>query len=1123
MKHRSRPSNARAQGATGVLPGVRVVAAFVAALAATVGSTIDTRAQTAPPRPLTQGLMPLETVEVMTVPGIDAEALADSERSAGAPGPLRFASPFETSVTPAGGEFGRWEEARDEGDSEIGVWRLRIVSADAVSLSLGFTRYAMPPEGRLWVYTPDYAQIAGPFTDADNESHGELWTPVLAGNEVVVEVAVPRGAADDLDLELGSVNRGFRDIFDTSDKQLSCNVDVICSEADAYRDVIRSVARIVIGGSGLCSGALLNNTAENGKPYFLTADHCGITAHNAASVVAYWNYESPTCGALSGGSLNQFQTGAYFRAGYRASDFTLIELDDDPDPAYKVHFAGWNRSTTEASSSVSIHHPQGDEKAISFDDDPTTTTSYSGEVGGDGSHLWVIWDRGTTEGGSSGSPLFDQDKRVIGQLHGGFGQCTAVNDWYGRVSTSWQGGGTAASRLSDFLDPLSTGTMTLDGQDSGGGPGGPGGGPSGLTPTQLGRYRDMWQTLTPSDGCTVEDLGAVSGTVTRNGTLGHDCVSPNWSGELARYYSFTLATDTVIQIDMTSSAVDAWLGLRQGAGTSGTLLLADDDSGGGTNARITTDGGIVAGTYTIEVSTAVAGVAATGPFALTLSVGGGDDDDCTVENLGTVSGTVTRNGTLGHDCVSPNWSGELARYYSFTLATDTVIQIDMTSSAVDAWLGLRQGAGTSGTLLLADDDSGGGTNARITTDGGIVAGTYTIEVSTAVAGVAATGPFALTLSVGGGDDDDCTVENLGTVSGTVTRNGTLGHDCVSPNWSGELARYYSFTLATDTVIQIDMTSSAVDAWLGLRQGAGTSGTLLLADDDSGGGTNARITTDGGIVAGTYTIEVSTAVSGVAATGAFTLTLSVGGGGCTVENLGNVSGTVTRNGTLGHDCVSPNWGGELARFYSFTLTADAIISIDMTSSAVDAWLGLRQGAGTSGTLLLANNDGGSGTNARITTPGGITRGTYTIEASTAVPGVAATGAFTLRLVASLHDGNEIVSQRSVVTTFTDHPVRPGTTPVKAAHFREIRARIAALRERAGLPAVSWTDPTLTAGATPVKRVHLTELRTALDAAYDALVQPRPVYTDAAVTGGLTVIKAVHVAELRAAVAALEATE
>ena len=120
------------------------------------------------------------------------------------------------------------------------------------------------------------------------------------------------------------------------------------------------------------------------------------------------------------------------------------------------------------------------------------------------------------------------------------------------------------------------------------------------------------------------------------------------------------------------------------------------------------------------------------------------------------------------------------------------------------------------------------------------------------------------------DGGACTVENLGAISGTVTRNGTLGHDCVAPNWTGELARYYSFTLAQTTDVRIDMTSSAVDAWLGLREGAGTSGSLVLADNDSGGGTNARI--ENSLPAGTYTIEVSTAVPGVAATGAFILTV-----------------------------------------------------------------------------------------------------------------------------------------------------------------------------------------------------------------------------------------------------------
>jgi hypothetical protein len=117
---------------------------------------------------------------------------------------------------------------------------------------------------------------------------------------------------------------------------------------------------------------------------------------------------------------------------------------------------------------VTIHHPQGDEKRISFEDDPTSTTSVGLDTSpGDGTHIRVAdWDLGTTEGGSSGSPLLDPAHRVVGQLHGGYAACgNDLPDWYGRLSVSWTGGGTASTRLSDWLDPLATGVMALDGLD----------------------------------------------------------------------------------------------------------------------------------------------------------------------------------------------------------------------------------------------------------------------------------------------------------------------------------------------------------------------------------------------------------------------------------------------------------------------------------------------------------------------------------------------------------------------------------------------------------------------------------------------------------------------------------
>ncbi|MCW8878112.1 MAG: pre-peptidase C-terminal domain-containing protein [Kangiellaceae bacterium] len=257
----------------------------------------------------------------------------------------------------------------------------------------------------------------------------------------------------------------------------SCNVDVICSEGDGWRDQIRSAAAISTGGSGFCSGGALNNTSNDGRGFFLTAYHCGITSSNAPSLVTYWNFENSYCrdpgssdsGSAGDGTLTQFNTGAIFRAAYSPSDMTLVELDDPFDPAHNVYLAGWNAGNTASSSAVAIHHPSVDEKRISFENDATAITSYGGSSSpGDSTHIRVIdWDLGTTEPGSSGSHLFDQNKRVIGQLHGGGAACgNNSSDWYGWLNSSWSGGGTNSTRLSNWLDPNSTGQIAIDGMNA---------------------------------------------------------------------------------------------------------------------------------------------------------------------------------------------------------------------------------------------------------------------------------------------------------------------------------------------------------------------------------------------------------------------------------------------------------------------------------------------------------------------------------------------------------------------------------------------------------------------------------------------------------------------------------
>ncbi len=456
------------------------VLALVAALAAGGAQA----AVTINPFPV-QDIGQIDTVQPSPL-DLAAIATEDEERDREGLAP-RFAIPEAVSITPA--THGTWDRLPD-GSLR---WRLRILGREGTtSLNLGFSRFQMPPNGRLLLYATDGTHKVRPFTAADNAAHSELWTPAVVTADLIVEVEVPANEQGGVVLELASINQGYRGFGTVSSvKSGSCNMDIECIPAgDAWRDEARAVAVISTGGSTFCSGSLINDTANDHKMYFITANHCGINSGNAASLVAYWNYQNSFCrtpgsaasGQAGDGMLTQFHTGSFFRAGNAPSDFTLVELDDPPVPAYNHRWEGWDRSTGDAvctpgSPCAGIHHPNTDEKRITYVITNMATTSYNNpSIPGDGTHIWAHWATdppgpftvpGVTEPGSSGSPLYNAAHRYIGQLHGGPSACGAtgdnLSDYYGRFSVSWTGGGTSATRLSDWLDTANTGATAIDG------------------------------------------------------------------------------------------------------------------------------------------------------------------------------------------------------------------------------------------------------------------------------------------------------------------------------------------------------------------------------------------------------------------------------------------------------------------------------------------------------------------------------------------------------------------------------------------------------------------------------------------------------------------------------------
>ncbi|HEY0505126.1 MAG TPA: PKD domain-containing protein [Lysobacter sp.] len=430
------------------------------------------------------GVSRLDQVELRRMPAVDVAALRAEDARRPSDAPVRFAKPIAVNLNPL--NAGAWE---DLGDGNR-LWRVRIASPGALSINLGFSKYRMPEGGRLLVYPADQGPNSNPnlvrsFGAADNEAHGQLWTPVVFDDEIVVEVVVPAARSGQLQLQLARVNHdylGFGKLAaGTKGVSGACNVDVACPDADPYRnDIVRSSAAISTGGSLFCSGSLVNNTANDQKMFFITANHCGINSGNAASLVTYWNFQNSFCripgstqsGQDGDGTLDQFNTGSFFRASYSPSDVTLVEMDDPANPAHNLYWAGWDRRDLNFPGAIGIHHPNVAEKRISISISPT---SFAGWSGSGTDHLNVQWQPtgGVTEPGSSGSPIYSPEKRFLGQLHGGPSSCSATgtnrSDLYGRFFTSWTGGGTNSTRLSNWLDASGTGAQFIDGTGGGGG------------------------------------------------------------------------------------------------------------------------------------------------------------------------------------------------------------------------------------------------------------------------------------------------------------------------------------------------------------------------------------------------------------------------------------------------------------------------------------------------------------------------------------------------------------------------------------------------------------------------------------------------------------------------------
>ena len=419
----------------------------------------------------------LEKLVLRTMPTIDVGKLLEEDKDLeGLDVPLNTGYIFDVDYTL---KDGLWNDINSKR-----VWSMRFHSKGAYYMNFTFSELNLSSGAELYISNIDGSMVYGPITAEQNVDKGVFITDLISGDDVVIQLVESGGTNDESILRINKVVHGYRDYYSYAGMSRNVNSDTWTCHNDVncypiWKNESNGVALVIIqrdNKQGFCTGSLLNNTALNKKSYFLSAFHCvdldegnkGVLTNSEVQVAENWafrfQYKSNACNG-NGQIVSYTYNQAYLRASWWNTDFVLMELKASLINApFPITYLGWNRSPNAPNRGTGIHHPNGDLMKISFCNTiiPSNVNPirWSGAPSG---HYWCpIYTSGTTQAGSSGSPLFDASKKVIGQLSGGDAKCAPATKAYGKFNLSWTGGGSNNSRLSNWLDPSNKGVTTLD-------------------------------------------------------------------------------------------------------------------------------------------------------------------------------------------------------------------------------------------------------------------------------------------------------------------------------------------------------------------------------------------------------------------------------------------------------------------------------------------------------------------------------------------------------------------------------------------------------------------------------------------------------------------------------------
>lgn len=339
---------------------------------------------------------------------------------------------------------------------EIVQYRLMISSKGATSLNFIFSKFELPDKAKLFLSTPNMSEVFGAYTNKSIFSPFQFATTPIESDTIlfVYEELINQPGK----LKISRVNRGFYSLRKLPQfaRSQECEIDAEC-ESDSFENMRRATCLYVINGTSYCTGTLVNNTKENGVPYILTSAHCLFDVYNkvdtslAKTCVFFFGYKSPICNSQIEGTREKSIVGAKAVSCYNSRDALLLKLLQMPPKDYMPYYAPWDATGDLRGPSICFHHPSGDVMKASYEADELRDTSFSSLIFDRDCHLKVnYWERGISEGGSSGAALYNHGM-IVGALSGGAKDISCSNtgfDCFWSLNKAWQA-------FAPYLSPLS--------------------------------------------------------------------------------------------------------------------------------------------------------------------------------------------------------------------------------------------------------------------------------------------------------------------------------------------------------------------------------------------------------------------------------------------------------------------------------------------------------------------------------------------------------------------------------------------------------------------------------------------------------------------------------------------